>query len=69
MSQPTCSPLLRPLLEEWPDLLALVLAQLVGPGRRFSPRHRMPLNSRINGSKCVLTTWQSSVRGILIGSS
>ena len=30
-----------------------------GPGRCRSPRHRMPCNSRNEGSKCVSITWQA----------
>jgi len=29
----------------------------VWPGRHCSPRHRMPFNSRNEGSKCVSMTW------------
>jgi len=36
------SKLLAPLLEEWPDLMRLVLAQLAGPGRYCRPSHFGP---------------------------
>ena len=33
-------------------------APVLGPGRYCSPRHRMPSNSRNEGSQCVSMTWR-----------
>jgi len=45
------SELLAPLLEEWPDLMELVLAQLVGPGRYCHACHAVlhPPFPELNG--------------------
>jgi len=54
----------RPPKEKWAIVvnefgaLGIDGAVLVGPGRCCSPRHRMPRNSRDEGSECVSMTWQ-----------